>query len=77
MNAKYLRPSANATTERAADFLKSSRFANGAAVVVILASLLQTATVVGMIPTGHSDGNCQSVLSASAGKNSMLGECGK
>ncbi len=78
MNAKYLRPSADATTQNPSDFINSSRFANGAAVIVILASLLQTAAVVGMIPTGHgSDSNCQSVFSAATGKNSTLGECAR
>jgi hypothetical protein len=78
MNAKYLRPSADATTQSPAEFMKSSRVANGAAVIVILASLLQTAAVVGLIPSYHAgSGNCQSVLFAPAGHNSTLGECGK
>ena len=74
MNAKYLKPAPVAKPP--IEFRKSGRLMNAAALFVIVASVIQTTTVMGMFPSNpFSARGCSVLLGVSAGQHSGAGEC--
>jgi hypothetical protein len=76
MNHKYRKPSMAATMGNQIKIPAS--LANVAAMVVIVISLVQTASIMSaMSSAGFNPGACVPTLAVAAGQNPVLGQCQK